>query len=156
MTPAKAVLKAVTPDSVKALMLVEAGIIGFLGYWIGNEYEYNAYFRTYLDQMVLSHITTYTAALGLGIGLAGSAIAAVLYRNLRHARSILENVGAPKFRGAMSQVLAGLPSIDESSSSPLVREDFIHETIETPVPATSRMSALVSKFRPNKSKKKSD
>lgn len=156
MTPAKAVLKAVTPDSVKVLMLVEAGIIGFLGYWIASEYVYNAYFRTYLDQAVLSHITTYTAALGLGIGLAGSAVAAALYRNLRHARSLLENMGASKFRGAMSQVLAGLPALDEGGSSPLVREQFIHEAIETRVPATSRMSALVSRLRPNKPKKKSE
>jgi hypothetical protein len=156
MTPSKTVQKAVTPDSVKGLMLVEAGIIGFLGYWIANEYVYNAYFRTYLDQVVLSHITTYTAALGLGIGLAGSAVAAALYRNLRHARSMLENLGASKFRGAMSQVLAGLPALDEGSPSPFVREEFIHEAIETPVPATSRMSALVARFRPGKSKKNSD
>jgi len=155
MTPAKAVHRAVTPDSVKGLMLVEAGIIGFLGYWIANEYLYNAYFRTYFDQVVLSHITTFTAALGLGIGLAGSAVAALLYRNLRHARSMLENMAGSKFRGAMSQVLAGLPALDEGSSSPFVKEDYIHEAIETPVPLTSRMSALVSRFRP-KSKKKSD
>ena len=153
MTPAKAIQKAVTPESVKVLMLVEAGVIGFLGYWIGSEYVYNAYFRTYLDEAVLSHITTYTAALGLGIGLAGSTVAVVLYRNLRHARSLLDNVGASKFRGAMSQVLAGLPALDEGGSSPLVREQFIHEAIETQVPATSRMSALVSRLRPGKSKK---
>lgn len=153
MTPAKLIQKAVTPDSVKVLMLVEAGVIGFLGYWIGSEYVYNAYFRTYLDEAVLSHITTYTAALGLGIGLAGSAVAAVLYRNLRHARNLLDNVGASKFRGAMSQVLAGLPALDEGGSSSLVREQFIHEAIETPVPAASRMSALVSRLRPGKSKK---
>lgn len=155
MTPAKAVVKAVTPDSVKVLMLVEAGVIGFLGYWIANEYVYNAYFRTYFDQAVLSHITTYTAMLGLGIGLAGSAVAAALYRNLRHARNLLENVGASKFRGAMSQVLAGLPALDEGGSS-LLGEQFIHEAIESQVPATSRMSALVSRLRPGKSKKKTD
>ena len=156
MSPAKTVQKAVTPDSVKGLMLVEAGVIGFLGYWIANEYVYNAYFRTYLDQAVFSHITTYTAALGLGIGLTGSAVAAVLYRNLRHARSMLENMGASKFRGAMSQVLAGLPALDEGGSSPFVGEQLIHEAIETPVPATSRMSALVSRLRPGKPKKKSE
>ena len=153
MTPAKAIPKAVTPESVKALMLVEAGIIGFLGFWIGNEYEYNAYFRTYLDQAVLSHITTYTAVLGLGVGLAGSGIATLLYRNLRHARGLLDTMGPAKFRGAMSQVLAGLPALDEGSLSPLVREDFIHEAIEAPVPANSRISSLVSKLRPRKSKK---
>lgn len=156
MTPAKTNLKPVTPDSVKGLMLVEAGIIGFLGYWIGSEYEYNAYFRTYMDQAVLSHITTYTAALGLGIGLAGSLIATALYRNLRHARSMLEDLATSKFRGAMSQVLAGLPALDEGSSSPFVREDFIHQAIETRVPETSRISALVSRLRPKKSKKKSN
>lgn len=156
MTPAKPVQKAVTPDSVKGLMLIEAGVIGFLGYWIASEYVYNAYFRTYIDQAVLSHITTYTAVVGLGIGLGGSAVAAALYRNLRHARSLLENMSASKFRGAMSQVLAGLPALDEGGSSPFVREQFIHEAIEAPVPATSRMSALVSKLRPGKSKKKSD
>lgn len=156
MTSAKIVQKAVTPDSVKVLMLVEAGVIGFLGYWIASEYVYNAFFRTYFDQAVLSHITTYSAALGVGIGLAGSAVAAALYRNLRHTRGLLENLGPSKFRGAMSQVLAGLPALDESSSSSIVGEQFIHEAIETPVPATSRMSALVSRLRPGKSKKKSD
>lgn len=93
-------------------MLVEAGIIGFLSFWISNEYMYNAYFRSYIDQILIQHITTYTAALGLGIGLAGTAVTAMLYKNLQRAKTHLENVTAPRIRGAVEKVLAGLPGTE--------------------------------------------
>jgi hypothetical protein len=93
-------------------MLVEAGIVGFLSYWIMSEYVYNAYFHGYVDRVLLSHGTTYTAVLGLGIGLAGSAVAATLYKNLQHAKRRLEAVAAPRIRGAVEKMLSNLPSTE--------------------------------------------
>ena len=152
MSPAKPVLKAVTPGSVKALMLVEAGIIGFLGYWIGSEYVYNAFFQTYLNEAVLSHFATYTAALGIGIGLAGSLVAATFYRNLRRARRLVDTIAVPKFRNAVDKILSGIPSLDENTPSNL-KEKMIHEAIESPVPKPSRMETIVAALRPSKDEK---
>jgi hypothetical protein len=113
LSPARNPVKPVTPSSVKILMLVEAGVIGFLAYWIASEYIFNAYFHDYVDQLIGTHGTTFTAALGLGIGLAGSAVAATLYRNLQHAKSRLETIGAPKIRGAVEKILSSLPTVEE-------------------------------------------
>jgi len=113
LSPARSPVKPVTPSSVKILMLVEAGVIGFLAYWIASEYIFNAYFHDYVDQLIGTHGTTFTAALGLGIGLAGSAVAATLYRNLQHAKSRLETIGAPKIRGAVEKILSSLPTVEE-------------------------------------------
>lgn len=93
-------------------MLIEAGIIGFLSYWVLSEYTYNAFFRSYADQILFNHITTYSAVLGLGIGLAGSATAAMLYRNLQNAKRRLETVVAPKIRGAVDKMLPSMPGVD--------------------------------------------
>jgi hypothetical protein len=93
-------------------MLVEAGMIGFLSYWIMSEYVFNAYFHGYVDQVLLSHGTTYTAALGLGIGLAGSAVAATLYKNLQNAKRRLETAAAPRIRGAVEKMLSNLPGAE--------------------------------------------
>jgi hypothetical protein len=114
LSPARSPVKPVTPSSVKILMLVEAGVIGFLTFWIVNEYVFNAYFHDYVDQLLGAHGTTLTAALGLGIGLAGSAIAATLYRNLQHAKYRLETIAAPKIRGAVEKILSTLPTVEES------------------------------------------
>jgi hypothetical protein len=114
LSPARSPVKPVTPGSVKILMLVEAGVIGFLAFWIVNEYVFNAYFHDYVDQLLGTHVTTLTAALGLGIGLAGSAIAATLYRNLQHAKYRLETIAAPKIRGAVEKILSTLPAVEES------------------------------------------
>ena len=94
-------------------MVLEASVIGFLAYWILSEYVFNAYFHDYVDQLLGNHVTTFTAALGLGIGLTGSAIAATLYRNLKHAKSQLETMAAPKIRGAIEKILSTLPSVEE-------------------------------------------
>ena len=102
-------------------MLVEASIIGFLGYWIVSEYVFNAYFHDYVDQLLGTHGTTFTAALGLGIGLAGSAIAATLYRNLQHAKSRLETITAPKIRGSVEKILSSLPTVEESQRASVVK-----------------------------------
>src|SRR5438552_5787037 len=102
-------------------MLVEAGIIGFLTYWIASEYVFNAYFHDYVDLLLGTRGTTFTAAIGLGIGLAGSAIAATLYRNLQHARSRLETIAAPKIRGAIEKILSSLPVVEESQRASVAR-----------------------------------
>jgi hypothetical protein len=102
-------------------MLIEGGIVGFLGYWIVSEYVFNAYFHDYVDQLLGTHGTTFTAALGLGIGLAGSAIAATLYRNLQHAKSRLETITAPKIRGAVEKILSSLPTVEESQRASVVK-----------------------------------
>jgi hypothetical protein len=114
LSPARSPVKPVTPSSVMILMLVEAGVIAFLTFWIVNEYFFNAYFHDYVVQLLGNHITTVTAALGLGIGLAGSAIAATLYRNLQHAKYRLETIAAPKIRGAVEKILSTLPTVEES------------------------------------------
>src|SRR6266478_7473079 len=121
LSPTRSPVKPVTPSSVKVLMLVEACIIGFLGYWIASEYVFNAYFHDYVDQLLGTHGTTFTAALGLGIGLAGSAVAATLYRNLQHAKSRLETIATPKIRGAVEMILACLPTVEESPRASVAR-----------------------------------
>ena len=113
-------------------MLVEAGVIGFLAYWIGSEYVFNAYFHDYVDHLIGTHGTTFTAALGLGIGLAGSAIAATLYRNLQHAKSRLETIGAPKIRGAVEKVLSSLPTVEEHQRISVPKTLPLSPTISSP------------------------
>ncbi len=110
MSPAKNLQKSVTPESVKALMIIEAGIVGFLSYWIYSEYQYNVYFRQYIETTILQHLTTYTIILGLGIGLAGSAVAATLYRNLQHAKTRLETIAVPKIKGTVEKIIASIPT----------------------------------------------
>lgn len=121
LSPARSTVRPVTPGSVKILMMVEAGVIGFLAYWIVSEYAFNAYFHDYVNQLLGTHGSTFTAALGLGIGLAGSAIAATLYRNLQHAKSRLETVAAPKIRGAVEKILSNLPTVEEPQRSSVAR-----------------------------------
>src|SRR5439155_8020525 len=113
LSPARSPIKPVTPSSVKILMVVEAAVVAFLAYWIFSEYMFNAYFHDYVDQLLGTHGTTFTAVIGLGIGLAGSAIAATLYRNLQHAKSRLETIAAPKIRGAVEKILSNLPTVEE-------------------------------------------
>ncbi len=87
-------------------MIIEAIVIAFFSFWLANEYVYNVYFRIYVNSVnsvFIEHFTTYTIALGLGIGLAGTAAAATLYKKLREARLKLEFV-APKIRGSLEQI----------------------------------------------------
>ncbi len=114
-------MKPVTPSSVKILMVVEAAVVAFLAYWILSEYAFNAYFHDYVDQLLGTRGTTFTAAIGLGIGLAGSAIAATLYRNLQHAKSRLETIATPKIRGAVEKILSSLPAVEESQRASVAR-----------------------------------
>jgi len=117
MSPSRTVRRSVTPDSVKALMIIEAMVIAFFSFWLANEYVYNVYFRIYVNSVFVEHFTTYTIALGLGIGLAGTAAAATLYKNLRDAKLKLEFV-APKIRGSLEQMLASLPSMEPQAVIP--------------------------------------
>ena len=114
MSPSRTVQRSVTPDSVKALMIIEAIVIAFFSFWLANEYVYNVYFRIYVNSVnsvFIEHFKTYTIALGLGIGLASTAAAATLYKKLREAKLKLEFV-APKIRGSLEQMLASLPSME--------------------------------------------
>ena len=129
-------------------MLVEGGVIGFLAYWIVNEYVFNAYFQVYVDQLLGTHVTTLTAALGLGIGLAGSAIAATLYRNLQHAKYRLETIAVPKIRGSVEKILANLPTVEESQ-----RLNFPKAPVSSATTLSSPVTAIVPASIVNEQKK---
>ena len=117
MSPSRTVQRSVTPDSVKALMIIEAIVIAFFSFWLANEYTYNVYFQIYVNSVFVEHFTTYTIALGLGIGLAGTAAAATLYKNLREAKVKLESV-APKIRGSVEKMLASVSSMEPQAATP--------------------------------------
>ena len=153
LSPARSPVKPVTPSSVKILMVIEASVIGFLAYWIFSEYVFNAYFHDYVDLLLGTRGTTFTAAIGLGIGLAGSAIAATLYRNLQHARSRLETIATPKLRGAVEKILSSLPTVEESQRASVAK-------IATPsamtLSSSSQGTAPVPALPENEQKKLSD
>ena len=143
MSPSRTVQRSVTPDSVKALMIIEAIVIAFFSFWLANEYTYNVYFQIYVNSVFVEHFTTYTIALGLGIGLAGTAAAATLYKNLREAKVKLESI-APKIRGSVEKMLASVPSMEPqaiiSSISPALVSQSTTEAAATtvaPVPHVS-------------------
>jgi hypothetical protein len=115
MSPSRTVQRSVTPDSVKALMIIEAIVIAFFSFWLSNEYVYNVYFRIYVNGVFVEHFTSYTIALGLGIGLAGTAAAATLYKSLRDAKVKLKSV-APKIRGSVEKMLASVPSMEPQAA----------------------------------------
>jgi hypothetical protein len=147
--------KAVTPSSIKVLMLIEAGVIGFLCYWVASEYTYSDYFRTYADQILISHITTYSAVLGLGAGLAGSLAAAMLYKNLRLAKRRLETVAAPKIIGAVEKVLTNIPGSDAKPLSKVATEPAISPP-PAPAPVSPPVTAIVPVPEPGTPKKQAD
>jgi hypothetical protein len=153
LSPARSPVKPVTPSSVKILMLVEAGVIGFLTFWIINEYVFNAYFHDYVDQLLGTHVTTLTAALGLGIGLAGSAIAATLYRSLQHAKYRLETIAAPKIRGAVEKILSTLPTVEESQRASVPKVPVPHAVASSALPPAA---ALVPVPPENEQRKPND
>jgi hypothetical protein len=127
MSPSRTVQKSVTPDSVKALMIIEAIIIAFFSFWLANEYVYNVFFRVYVNSIFVEHFTTYTIALGLGIGVAGTAAAATLYKNLREAKVRLESV-APKIRGSVEKMLASIPTLEAEAIVPPVSSVPVSQT----------------------------
>lgn len=95
-------------------MIIELGINAFFVYWIYSEYLNNVYFKIYVDNMIVAHLTTYTAALGLGIGLTGSAIAATLYHNLKHAKNRLETLANTKLKPSVQKIIANIPSLESN------------------------------------------
>jgi hypothetical protein len=153
LSPARSAVKPVTPGSVKILMIIEAGVVGFLAYWIVSEYVFNAYFHDYVNQLLGTHGTTFTAALGLGVGLAGSAVAATLYRNLQHAKSRLETIAAPKIRGAVEKILSNLPTVEEPQRASAARIPAPSSTAQLSPPQLT-VEAPVS--RENEEKKSND
>ena len=153
MSPARSPIKPVTPSSVKILMVVEAAVVAFLAYWIFSEYMFNAYFHDYVDQLLGTHGTTFTAAIGLGIGLAGSAVAATLYRNLQHAKSRLETIATPKIRGAVEVILASLPTVEESPRASVAR---VTVPSAITLSSSSPEAAPVPAISENEQKKPSD
>ncbi len=139
MSPSRTVQKSVTPESVKALMIIEAIVIAFFSFWLANEYVYNVFFRVYVSGIFVEHFTTYTIALGLGIGLAGTAAAATLYKNLREAKVRLESI-APKIRGSVEKVLASVPTMEAQVVVPPISPVLVSE----PAPeAATTSGALV-------------
>jgi hypothetical protein len=152
MSPSRTVQRSVTPDSVKAMMVIEAIVVAFLSFWLANEYFYNVYFRIYVNSVFVEHFPTYTIALGLGIGLAGTAAAATLYKNLREAKVKLESV-APKIRGSVGKMLASVPSVESLAAVPEVSNSPV--VITQPAPENTTMSPIppVSSLRPAEEKR---
>jgi hypothetical protein len=68
-----------------------------------------------VNSVFVEHFTSYTIALGLGIGLAGTAAAATLYKSLRDAKVKLKSV-APKIRGSVEKMLASVPSMEPQAA----------------------------------------
>ncbi len=147
----KSTLKPVTPESVRALMLIEAVVIGFLFFWLSNEYVNNAFYRTYLNSVLVEHLTTYTIAFGLGIGLAGTAVAATLWKFLRDAKLRLETV-APRIKGSVEKVLAGLPSIEPKTQVPPATPVQTGSQVQGTIPSLAVASPAT---QPGQEKKKS-
>lgn len=146
MPTARTPIKPATPESVKALMIVEALVIGVLSSWVYSEYLYNVYFRIYVDSILLQHITTYTAVIGLSIGLAGSVATLSLWKSLRQARFKLETV-TPRMRGSMDRILSNLSPIDEQATTPSVKPAIPPRVAPQPSPATIQTSQTLEQER---------
>jgi hypothetical protein len=112
-------------------MLVEAGIICFLLYWIANEYVYSSFFRAYVDQVILG----YSPVFGLALGLGGSMVCIFLIRNLRIARRRLETVAVPKIRVAVDKIGSSIPAPGAGSLPKVVTEQVALQS-QAPVPAS--------------------
>jgi hypothetical protein len=152
MSPSRTIQKSVTPDSVKALMIIEAIVIAFFSFWLANEYVYNVFFRIYVNSIFVEHFTTYTIALGLGIGLAGTAAAATLYKSLRDAKLKLESVG-PKIRGSVEKMLAGVPTIEPQGVAPSMSSVPVSQPAPGAASTTVAPVPPVSNSRPTEQKK---
>ncbi len=152
MSPSRTVQKSVTPDSVKALMIIEAIVIAFFSFWLANEYVYNVFFRVYVNSIFVEHFTTYTIALGLGIGLAGTAAAATLYKNLREAKVRLESV-VPKIRGSVEKMLASVPTLEAQAVVPSISPVPLSQPAPGPATTSGALVPPVSSPPPAEEKK---
>ncbi len=144
MPTARTPIKPVTPGSVKALMIVEALIIGVLSSWVYSEYLYNVYFRIYADSLLVQHITAYTAIVGLSIGLAGSVATLSLWKSLRQARLRLETV-TPRVKGSMDRALSNLSPIDEVSPKPSTQPASPLQAAPQPSPAPAQTNQALER-----------
>lgn len=136
MTPSKTVQRPVTPDSVKTLMVLEALVAGFLGFWLYSEYLNNLYFQAYVNRAFLQHITTYAMVISIAIGLTGSLATASLWRNLRQARLRLETATPSKMKRTMEKVPLNVPLLDEHTAPILaIPPEMILEPLAQPVQA---------------------
>src|SRR2546427_9740338 len=114
--PSRTSMKPFARSSIKALTLLEAAVLAFLGIWLTNEYMNNIYMQLYWNSLIGTHLTTYTIIIGLAIGLGGTVTAFTLWKNLREARYKLEHITSPRLRGSVKQVLSMLPTMDEEYS----------------------------------------
>ncbi len=136
MTPSRTVQRPVTPDSVKTLMVLEALVAGFLGFWLYSEYLNNLYFQAYVNTAFLQHITTYAMAISIAIGLTGSLATASLWRNLRQARLRLETATPSKMKRTVEKVPLNVPLLDEHTAPILaIPPEMILEPLAQPVQA---------------------
>jgi hypothetical protein len=136
MTPFKTAQRPVTPDSVKTLMVLEALVAGFLGFWLYSEYLNNLYFQALVNTAFLQHITTYAMVISIAIGLTGSLATASLWRNLRQARLRLETATPSKMKRNVEKVLLNVPLLDEHTTPILaIPPEMILEPLAQPVQA---------------------
>ena len=152
MSPSRVAQKSVTPDSVKALMIIEAIVIAFFSFWLANEYVYNVFFRIYVNSIFVEHFTTYTIALGLGIGLAGTAVAATLYKSLREAKVRLEAV-APKIRGSVEKMLSSVPTMEAQAILPSTSSVAVSQPASGTATSSSTRVPPASTLRPAEERK---
>lgn len=124
-------------------MIIEAIVIASLSLWVYNEYVYNLYFQIYVNSVFVEHFTTYTIAFGLGVGLAGTAIAATLYKNLQEAKVRLGSVG-PKIRGSVGKMLASVPSVENQGATIQVGNAQAVATQPEQTPTSARITSPVS------------
>ena len=154
MSTTKGPREAVTPYSVKVLMLVEAGVILFLTYWLMSEYTHNTFFRSYADQVLLDPMTGYIALLVMGVGLTASTAVVLLYRLLRNAKRPLETTSMPRIRGGVEKMILGMSGGD-AQSSPSIAVAAEPKVSEAPAQsASSQVTATVPV--PEKSEPKKD
>jgi len=140
LSPSKAPVKPVTPESVKGLMVIEAVVLGFLSFWMVDEYMHNVYLQQYANGAILGHLTTYTIVIGVAIGLASTFAIFTLWRNLKETRNKLERVTPPpRLKAPVRHVLSSLPTMDEDTplspaAHPSVEMDKETKEAQAPTP----------------------
>lgn len=135
-------MKPVTPESVKGLMIIEAVVLGFLSFWMVDEYMHNVYLQEYANGAILAHLTTYTIVIGVGIGLASTLVIFTLWRNLKETRYKLEKATPPpsKLKAPVRHALAALPDMDEDlpllPAQPIIESEREIEDLEASTPTS--------------------
>ena len=140
-------------------MIIEAIVLGFLSFWMVDEYMHNVYLQEYANGAILAHLTTYTIVIGVGIDLASTLVIFTLWRNLKETRYKLEKATPPpsKLKAPVRHALAALPDMDEDlpllPAQPMVESEKEVENVEAstfaspmpenPKPAPSSTSAAL-------------